>query len=106
MSAMRCVSAARRRGRATHGSLTCSILSGSREWNARTSRCSAAANSSALPLPARLEEIIYRGTNVDHRLRLADGQFVVATATRRECDAADAEVTIGFDPEALVILDD
>ena len=57
-------------------------------------------------LTARLEEIIYRGTNVDHRLRLADGQLVVATSTRRECDAADAEVTIGFDPEALVILDD
>jgi ABC-type Fe3+/spermidine/putrescine transport system ATPase subunit len=57
-------------------------------------------------LTARLEEIIYRGTNVDHRLRLADGQLVVATSTRRECDAADAEVMIGFDPEALVILDD
>jgi len=57
-------------------------------------------------LTARLEEIIYRGTNVDHRLRLADGQFVVATSTRRECDAADAEVTIGFEPKALVILDD
>jgi len=57
-------------------------------------------------LTARLEEIIYRGTNVDHRLRLADGQLVVATSTRRECNTADAEVTIGFDPEALVILDD
>jgi ABC-type Fe3+/spermidine/putrescine transport system ATPase subunit len=57
-------------------------------------------------LTARLEEIIYRGINVDHRLRLADGQFVVATSTRREFDATDAEVTIGFDPKALVILDD
>lgn len=57
-------------------------------------------------LTARLEEIIYRGTNVDHCLRLADGQPVVATSTRREFDAADAEVTIGFDPKAIVILDD
>jgi hypothetical protein len=57
-------------------------------------------------LTARLEEIIYRGTNVDHRLRLADGQLIVATSTRRECDAADAEVMVGFNPEALVILDD
>jgi ABC-type Fe3+/spermidine/putrescine transport system ATPase subunit len=57
-------------------------------------------------LTARLEEIIYRGTNVDHCLRLADGQPVVASSTRREFEAADADVTIGFDPKALVILDD
>ena len=60
----------------------------------------------ACNLTARLEEIIYRGTNVDHRLRLADGQPLVATSTRREFDSADAEVTIGFDPEALVTLED
>jgi ABC-type Fe3+/spermidine/putrescine transport system ATPase subunit len=57
-------------------------------------------------LSARLEEIIYRGTHVDHRLRLADGQPVVATSMRREFDSAGAEVTVGFDPKALVILDD
>ena len=56
--------------------------------------------------PQRLEEIIYRGTNVDHCLRLADGQPVVATSTRREFDTAETEVTIGFDPKALVILED
>ena len=66
----------------------------------------ASADRFACMLTARLEEIIYRGTNVDHRLRLADGQPVVATSTRREFDTADAEVTIGFDPKALVILDD
>jgi hypothetical protein len=42
----------------------------------------------ACTLVARLEEIIYRGTNIDHRLRLADGQLVVATSTRREFDSA------------------
>jgi ABC-type Fe3+/spermidine/putrescine transport system ATPase subunit len=57
-------------------------------------------------LPARLEEIIYRGPVVDHRLRLADGQPVVATSTRREFDTAGAEVTVGVDPKSLVILDD
>jgi ABC-type Fe3+/spermidine/putrescine transport system ATPase subunit len=66
----------------------------------------AGASRFACTLTARLEEIIYRGANVDHRLRLADGQLVVATSTRREFDSADAEVRIGFDPKSLFMLED
>jgi ABC-type Fe3+/spermidine/putrescine transport system ATPase subunit len=66
----------------------------------------ASADRFPCTLTAQLEEIIYRGTNVDHRLRLADGQAIIATATRREFDSADAKVTIGFDPNSFVILDD
>jgi ABC-type Fe3+/spermidine/putrescine transport system ATPase subunit len=57
-------------------------------------------------LAATLEEIVYRGTNVDHLLRLADGQRLVATSTRREVDGAPQSVTIGVDADDIVLLED
>jgi ABC-type Fe3+/spermidine/putrescine transport system ATPase subunit len=57
-------------------------------------------------LRARLEEVIYRGTNVDHRLRLEDGQRVVATSTRRECSGPGTDVVVRFDPANLIPLEE
>jgi ABC-type Fe3+/spermidine/putrescine transport system ATPase subunit len=62
--------------------------------------------AASVTFPARLEEIVYRGTNVDHLLRLGDGQRVQATATRRELDEAAGEVVLGCDPADIVLLED
>jgi ABC-type Fe3+/spermidine/putrescine transport system ATPase subunit len=63
------------------------------------------AQSSAARFAARVEDIIYRGTNVDHVLRFADGQVVLATSTRRELDEADTSVIVGCDPANIVVLE-
>ena len=57
-------------------------------------------------LTAVLEEVVYRGTNVDHLLRLPDGQRLVATSTRREVAAPQSVVAIGVDPDDVVLLED
>ncbi len=57
-------------------------------------------------LAARLNEIVYRGTNVDHMLTLADGQRLTATSTRRELSGDAGHVTVGFNPDDAIILDD
>jgi ABC-type Fe3+/spermidine/putrescine transport system ATPase subunit len=69
-------------------------------------RLGAAAASCRARFPARLEEIIYRGTTIDHRLRLADGQTLQATSTRRELADDAGEVTVGCDPADLILLED
>ncbi len=69
-------------------------------------RLGAAASSSRARFPARLEEIIYRGMTIDHRLRLADGQLLQATSTRRELSGDELEVTVGCDPADLILLED
>jgi len=66
----------------------------------------ARAEACAIRLPARLEEIVYRGTNVDHLLRLADGQRLVATSTRREVDDVQEAVPIGINADEIVLLED
>ncbi len=57
-------------------------------------------------LQATLEEVVYKGTTVDHCLRLADGQRVVATATTREADALGQLLAVGVDPVRIVVLQD
>ncbi len=57
-------------------------------------------------MPAMLEEIVYRGTNVDHLLRLADGQQLVATSTRREVAATPSSVPIGINADEIILLED
>jgi len=59
-----------------------------------------------LQLSATLEEVVYKGTTVDYSLRLADGQRVVATSTRREPDLPGQTVRAGLDPSRVVFLDD
>jgi ABC-type Fe3+/spermidine/putrescine transport system ATPase subunit len=64
----------------------------------------------AAPMPVRLEatleELIYKGTTVDHCLRLSDGQLIVATGTQREVAALGQTICIGVDPSRLVLLED
>nr|WP_286138130.1 ABC transporter ATP-binding protein [Polaromonas sp. C04] len=62
--------------------------------------------SQPIQLTATLEEVVYKGTTVDHRLRLADGQSVVATATARETVAPGETITVGLDPARVVLLED
>ena len=65
----------------------------------------ARAQSSAARFAARVEDIIYRGTHVDHVLRFADGQVVLATSTRRELNDGEASVVVGCDPANIVVLE-
>jgi len=64
------------------------------------------AAACAVRLTANLEEIVYRGTNIDHLLRLADGQRLVATSTRREFTQAPQEVTLGVHADDVIVLED
>jgi ABC-type Fe3+/spermidine/putrescine transport system ATPase subunit len=64
------------------------------------------ASDGGAALQAGLEEVIYRGTNIDHCLRLADGQRVVATSTRREISNPGGGVIVRFDPANLIPLED
>jgi ABC-type Fe3+/spermidine/putrescine transport system ATPase subunit len=64
------------------------------------------AAACATRFSATLEEVVYRGTNVDHLLRLADGQRLVATSTRREIDGLRQEVAVGVDADDVVLLED
>jgi ABC-type Fe3+/spermidine/putrescine transport system ATPase subunit len=64
------------------------------------------AASFPLQLAATLEEVIYKGTTVDHCLRLPDGQLIVATSTKREVDTPGQTVVVGLDPSRVVILED
>ena len=57
-------------------------------------------------IQAELTEIVYRGTNIDYLLELADGQKLTATATRRHFDSTPRTVTVSFNPEDLIILED
>lgn len=57
-------------------------------------------------IQAQLREIVYRGTNIDYVLDLDDGQRLTATATRRYVDAPSRKVTVGFDTDDLIILED
>ena len=58
-----------------------------------------------IQLQAKLEEVVYKGTTVDHVLRLVDGQQVVGTATAREAHAPGETVPVGLDPERIVLLE-
>ena len=66
----------------------------------------AAASNAPVRLDATLEEMIYRGTNVDHHLAFRDGQKAIATSTRRELETAPTEITIGFRREDVILLAD
>jgi ABC-type Fe3+/spermidine/putrescine transport system ATPase subunit len=69
-------------------------------------RVGAKASDLPLKLSATLEEVVYKGTTVDHCLRLLDGQRIVATATQREADTLGQVVPVGLDPSRVVFLED
>ncbi len=60
----------------------------------------------SLQFSATLEEVVYKGTTVDHRLRLADGQRIVATSTRRAANMPGEDIRVGLDPSRVVFLED
>jgi ABC-type Fe3+/spermidine/putrescine transport system ATPase subunit len=64
------------------------------------------AGTAAVQLDAVLKEVTYRGTVLDYELRLADGQTLTATMTRRLGLAPSAQVTVGIAPEHFIALDD
>ena len=55
--------------------------------------------------PHTVYRVHYKGTTVDHVLRLVDGQQVVGTATAREAHAPGETVPVGLDPERIVLLE-
>ena len=64
------------------------------------------AESSPARIRARLVETVYRGTVQDYLLRLEDGQQLVATTTRQIGVPPGTVVTVGFEPEAVIPLED
>ncbi|MFQ5785611.1 MAG: ABC transporter ATP-binding protein [Alphaproteobacteria bacterium] len=66
----------------------------------------AGAQDCEVRIEAKLNEIVYRGTNVDHLIEMADGQHIVATSTRREADESEGTVALGFAAKDIIILDD
>ena len=57
-------------------------------------------------LCATLVETTFRGTVLDYRLALPDGQTLVATTTQHVQAAPGSVVEVGFSPEAVVVLED
>lgn len=64
------------------------------------------ARAQPVRFAAVLEEVIYKGTTIDHCLRLPDDQRIVATDTRLHDGAAGQQVTVGLDPDKVVLLED
>jgi ABC-type Fe3+/spermidine/putrescine transport system ATPase subunit len=64
------------------------------------------AEGSPARLTAALVETVYRGTVQDYLLRLQDGQQLVATTTRQIGVPPGTTVTIGFEPAAVIPLED
>jgi ABC-type Fe3+/spermidine/putrescine transport system ATPase subunit len=60
----------------------------------------------SVQMDARLHEVIYRGTNNDYDLELADGQRLVATSTRREVEGSPEYARIGFESRDVILLAD
>jgi ABC-type Fe3+/spermidine/putrescine transport system ATPase subunit len=57
-------------------------------------------------LSARLDETTFRGTVLDYRLALADGQTLVATTTQHVEASPGSIIDIGFSPEDVIVLED
>jgi ABC-type Fe3+/spermidine/putrescine transport system ATPase subunit len=57
-------------------------------------------------LPGVLVESTYRGTVLEYVVELGDGQRLVATTTRHIPVTPGSAVTVGFDPDAVVPLED
>jgi ABC-type Fe3+/spermidine/putrescine transport system ATPase subunit len=66
----------------------------------------ALAESSRARISAALVETIYRGTVQDYLLRLDDGQQLVATTTHQVWVRPGSTVTVGFEPDAVIPLED
>src|SRR5262249_44814204 len=64
----------------------------------------AEADRTAVRFDVEVTDVVYRGTSVEHLLRLPDGQRLLVTATRRQAERG-ARVRLGFDAKDLVPLE-
>src|SRR5262249_16641389 len=64
----------------------------------------AEADKTAIRLDVEVTDVVYRGTNVEHLLRLPDGQRLLVTATRRQAEPG-ARVRLGVEVKDLVPLE-
>ena len=69
-------------------------------------RFGAEAAEAAIRLPARAREVLYRGSVLDYRFELADGQSIVAMTTRHVPLAPGPSVMLSIDRADLVLLAD
>jgi ABC-type Fe3+/spermidine/putrescine transport system ATPase subunit len=72
---------------------------------AESPRLGSAATGCDLALDAKALDVVYRGTNFDHFLKMADGQKITVTSTRREIDHTPAPVRCGLQADQIVILE-
>jgi ABC-type Fe3+/spermidine/putrescine transport system ATPase subunit len=64
------------------------------------------AAKGAIQLPAHALEVVYRGTVLDYRFSLSDGQSITAMTTRHAPLAIPGPATLSIDPADLVVLAD
>jgi ABC-type Fe3+/spermidine/putrescine transport system ATPase subunit len=64
------------------------------------------AEERSFRLPGVLVESTYRGTVLEYLIELSDGQRLVATTTHHVPVSQGSAVTVGFDPDAVVPLED
>jgi ABC-type Fe3+/spermidine/putrescine transport system ATPase subunit len=64
------------------------------------------AEERSFRLPGVLVESTYRGTVLEYLVELGDGQRLVATTTRHVPVSPGSAVTVGFDADAVVPLED
>lgn len=69
-------------------------------------RLGSPAGNRAVELPARALEVVYRGTALDYRCELSDGQSIIATTARPICLPAGDVVTLSIDLADLVVLEE
>jgi len=73
---------------------------------AESPRLGAAAAGCDLTFETTAVEVVYRGSNFDHLLEMADGQRIMVTSTRREIARTPAQVTCGVQADEVVLLED
>ena len=62
--------------------------------------------ASGSTLTATLTDIVYRGTVIDHHLRLSNGQMLTVSATQRQSESVNVEVGLALQAGDLVLLED
>ena len=73
---------------------------------AESPRLGAAAAGCDLTFETTAVDVVYRGSNFDHLLEMADGQRIMVTSTRREIVRTPTQVTCGVQADEVVLLED
>jgi len=64
------------------------------------------ADACDLLFRVNVQDVIYRGTNIDYLVEFEDGQQATATTTRRSLEPGVREARVGIHRQDIVILDD